>query len=172
MARKSNTAPAPDFDINALTDETVADMPSRAVTAPRSKRFDNNPFVDRVRDSFNAKKGRQVTVPGYHVKDVSFALRDAAEKLATESIGVRVVYSFGDTVTAKLKDVPVDTDTPVTVMYEGQERKRYLSADEKREAELMGFGGSNGEKVRTSDFLKWVAAGRPMEAPAETDVSA
>jgi hypothetical protein len=139
MARKRTQpapADAPAFDLASVANPETVAVPARAMSA--SARFADNPLVQVLRDSFNeldpALKGRQLSVAGYHVTDVTSAIRDAADKLSDDGIGASIVYDWGpNTQTAVLKDVPKDA-TPVQVIFSGKPRKDYLSETEKAHA--------------------------------------
>lgn len=176
------TTTAPTIDLSTLVVDEIDAMPSRGSSdgSGKSDRFPDNPFVDMLRQSHAAgdgKSGRAVTVPAAHVKDTTAAVRNAADKLADESIGARIVYRWVSgqdedgadlvTTTAKLADVPVD-GCDVRVMFEGKTRKRYLSDDEKADAKAYGFLKEGTDKIDSAAYLAWVNAGRPMTVE-ETD---
>ena len=165
------------LNLSALANsvEVAEALPARG--SGGTDRFPDNPFVGLLRDSKNASKdrGRQVPVPAANVKEVTAAIRDAVDKLIDEQIGARIVYRFtaenGETVTtAKIADVPTEGDAQVLVMFEGKERKRYLSDEEKAEALRVGFARTDDPtKPDSAAYLRWVAAGRPMEGDDEED---
>lgn len=179
------TTTAPALDLSALIVDDVEEMPTRAATGSgRTDRFPDNPFVDMLRQSHAAgdgKGGRGLTVSAALVKDTTAAIRNAADKLADESIGARIVYRWVSgqdddgadvlTTTAKLADVPVD-GCDVRVMFEGKTRKRYLSDEEKADALAYGFvKADDASKPDSAAYLAWVVAGRPMTLVTDDETS-
>lgn len=164
-----NTVSTATFDLNALDVSTVETLPARGSNGSgRNDRFPDNPFVQRLRDSFAApagEGGRCVTVPVEHVTEVVAAIRNAADKLTEEEIGARIVFSFereGDTVhTAKVSDLP-KSDAVIAILFEGKTRKRYLSPDEKAEAIRVGLVKEGTDKPDSAAYLLWVSQDRPM----------
>ena len=134
MARTRKDAPqtvtaAPTFDFAAAAGNVRESAPTAG-----GGRFVNNPFVPVLRESFIADDAgengwREVPVPGYHVRDMVSALRNATQQLAEEGIGVRIRYAYSDDGEpvkehGDVKRVPED-DREVLVKFLGRPRKEY-----------------------------------------------
>lgn len=169
MGRKPKvTAPesAPVLDLSALNHEVV-ELPA-AARIVANRKWDVNPFVELVRATRDENKGRQVTVPAYHAREVCAGVRDAADKITAEGtpVGVRIICEWNGLRSTKVGDVPTD-DTPVTVLYQAKDRRRLFTTDEERqEAIAMGFVTSDG-KPTARPYFDWVEAGRPMASEEE-----
>src|SRR5882762_3332738 len=111
--------------LNNLTAETT-ELPARAGGAGRGRKVKDNPFTPWVSESFAAKVGRSVTVPGASVKEAQYLIRSAAADLG---LGVRVVVT--DTKGNQLKPEDVTklvenkSTRQVKVLFQGQEKRKY-----------------------------------------------
>lgn len=174
------------FDLSALAVDEIDEMPARSSSGSGpTDRFPDNPFVQKLRSSHESaegERGRALNVPAVHVKNVTAAIRNAADKLAGEGIGTRIVYRWVShqdadgidvlVTTAKFSEVPTGPNCSVRIMFEGKDRKRYLTPDEKVDAARFGFyrEGST-EKIDSAAYLTWVEAGRPMQSDDVSDGS-
>lgn len=164
MAKKSAaTLPGP-LDLTALSHDD-AELPA-AKRVVENRKWDNNPLVDPLRSTMGSEHGKSVTVPAYHVREVSGGLRDAAEKITAEGTptGVRLIFRFNDdngveVQTSAIANVP-DDDRNVTVLYTAKARRRTLDDGQKDEARREGFVNDKGV-VQGRAYLEWVEAGRP-----------
>ena len=125
-----------DFDPTALT-VGVATLPPRTREATSGP----NPFVAFLQESkaivdaraIDGNKdadqgGRYVDVPGWHVRDVTGKIRQAATRLAGENIGVRVFYRWdgdnGGTATLPKVWEVEGTDQMVRVLFTATQRRK------------------------------------------------
>lgn len=90
-----------------------------AVITSHVDRFADNPFIALIRQSHGSGRPLAVTVPSFHVDEVTDALLNAERKLAGDSIRVHIHYTFDGFTTADLTDIPNDEDAPVRVTFEG-----------------------------------------------------
>lgn len=92
----------PGFDFASLTVEEEPMKMREGVG--RKPRFETNPFVPFVLESWNAGKGdpekggRSVTVPKAQVKDVEYLLRQAATSIEGEELGVSIAVTLPDSI--------------------------------------------------------------------------
>lgn len=165
MAKKTATLPGP-LDLDALSHDD-AELPT-AKRVVENRKWDNNPLVDKLRSTIGADKGKSVTVPAFHAREVAGGLRDAAEKITAEGTptGVRLIFRFtgddgADVSTSTIGSVPND-DRAVTILYAAKARRRTLDDGQKDEARREGFVNDAGV-VQGRAYLEWVEAGRPRE---------
>lgn len=144
MARRSTVevANAPKLDLASLAEE------ARETTVRTGRnRFGgkDNPYIPIVRETFEedtketGSGWRENTVPAFQVREFAAALRNAAQFLTDEGIGIRIKYEFRTDEDSKfkgevaeigdLKEVP-DDDRPVAVKYTGRTKKQYGTNDE------------------------------------------
>lgn len=175
MARPRKNAPAtvteaPTVDLASL----AADVREDKLTSPGSKRWAGNPFVEILRESYlqdNAGENGVKSTPEVMASQVKGqvlpALRNAAEQLANDDIGIRIkfYYSNDEGVTVEtgnlaqfVKDTHED-ERPVRVKFLGRPKKIYLTDDQKTEAIEHGFTLGEGDKMRvdTARYLQWVS---------------
>lgn len=129
-----------------------------------------NPFIPLVRQSYQEdteKKGsgwRANFITGAQTREFVKALREAAEWLAEEEIGIRFKYKFrndaGDVVeqgnlirtenkkTGVVRDGVPEDDRHVEVKYTGRTRRGAVVEDEDEEDES---GNGNGEEIDEED---------------------
>jgi hypothetical protein len=139
----------------------LADLAAAAVPSTMD-RVPNNPFIGTLRESYEADTAGQngimelPPVRGDQVKRVIYALRSAADYLATEGIGLRLRYQWADD-SGEVQEgtddgaVPTD-DRPVIVKYLGRTRKEYLTKAERQHAIELGLilRDEDGEPVLNS----------------------
>lgn len=78
-APQTAEAPKPTaLDFGALT---VTDAPAEALKHSRTTKLDTSPVLGWLRDSFENDKGKAVTVPTEHAKELVNLLRSGAERL-------------------------------------------------------------------------------------------
>lgn len=130
----------PVFDPTSVKLSETTDIPARTRVTSGPGKYDNNPFVQPVLDSYQSgtvdDKGvfrfgvaKEATVPGKQVAELTQWIRNAG---AQAELGTSLVYTWtekddsdGDpyeTYTRTLSEVP-DDDTPVTVKFYGKPRK-------------------------------------------------
>lgn len=103
------------FDFSNLSAE-VTELPK--TTRPgRERKFRENPFVPWVRESYETKTGRAVTVPNAAVKETEYLIRQAATELG---IGVRIVCSLDKEAREK-----APKNRNVKVSFQGKEKRKY-----------------------------------------------
>lgn len=120
---------APPLDLEGLA-ATAAETTVRA----GGGRFINNPFIPILRESYKIDQeggnGWRVNrVTGAQVREFVSALRNAAQQLAEDDIGIRIRYAFrtnDDEVLeiGNVKEVPEDSRA-VDVKFTGRPRKVY-----------------------------------------------
>lgn len=166
MARNRANAPAavkdaPALDLSALAEASVTVRPRMG-----GGRFANNPFIPRVRASYDAAVAGQNgwrgnTVPGFSARELAAALRHAGTALQDDGIGVRIRFEYTDdegTIVehGNVKEVPED-DRPVTVKYLGNRRRVYLTEEQTADAIARGYflryktGDNKGEIMTDAD---------------------
>jgi hypothetical protein len=135
-----------------------------------------NPFTDILRESYlkddAGENGvRAVDVQGSQVRALVRQLRNAAEQLANEDIGLRLKFTFQndegrEIEIGALPQVPEDS-RPVTVKFLGRPRKVYLTDEQREEARARGFTlpAADGEeaKIDTARYLAWVREAEEAE---------
>lgn len=162
MARKKNAAPAA-LDLSNLDLGADAAMPEQTRVV-ENRKWDNNPFVEPLRAMNDAPdratRGRQMTVPAHHAREIAAGIRDAADKL---NIGARIIFTRenGDRFT-KVTEVP-EGDEPITILYGAKDRRRSLNVEQSEEAVREGFVNPETGRVQVRPYLLWVEAGRPRE---------
>ena len=142
MANTRKNAPAAVTTAPPIDFASLAANVTTATITTGGGRFANNPFVPLLRASYDADQAgdngwRQNVVPGYHVRELVAALRNAQMQLAGDEIGLRLRYAYtverdGADVAVengRLDDVPED-DRSVNVMFLGRPRKVYGAKDE------------------------------------------
>lgn len=144
--RKVTTdAPAPvDF-------AAVAKSAKETVPTSGGGRFANNPFVDVLRESFEADNDgengwREVTVNGYHAWDITAALRAATQTLADDGIGSRVRYAYkkndGTAVEhgawKRVQEDGAEDEREVTIKFLGRPRKEYATGENGNGSDVDG----------------------------------
>jgi hypothetical protein len=127
MAVTTTQAPPPALDLAALAESASED------TISTSTRFDNNPFIEKIRDSYNLEQAGQngvkgVTVQGNQVATVVPAIRNAGQQLAEDGIGVAIRYRYRNNINAEVEtgdiaNVPTD-ERPVRVKFVGKPKRR------------------------------------------------
>ena len=134
MPRVRTDAPQEVIDAPALDLSELANSAAETTVRAGGGRFANNPFVPLLQESYkidqeggNGWKFNRVT--GAQVRELVSALRNAAQQLADEEIGIRIRYEFrtDENVVSELgnvKLVPEDA-RPVNVKYIGRPRKVY-----------------------------------------------
>lgn len=166
MARNRTNAPdavrdAPELDLSALAEASVTVRPRMG-----GGRFANNPFIPRVRASYDAALAGQNgwrgnTVPGFSARELAAALRHAGTALQDDGIGVRIRFEFtndeGSIVEhGNVKEVPED-GRPVTVKYLGNRRRVYLTEEQTADAIAREYfmryktGDNKGEVMTDAD---------------------
>jgi hypothetical protein len=189
MARTRKNAPeavkaAPAVDFFALAAGVTED---KLVTAGSTK-WKDNPFVAILRESYiqdNAGENGVKSTPEVMASQVKRyvlpALRNAAEQLANEDIGIRIKFIYADNdgvvqETGNLAQFVKDTgedERPVRVKFLGRPKKIYLSDEQKEEAIAHGFVQKDKEgkafeptRIDTAAYLQWAS-----EADDEDDDS-
>ena len=187
MARTRKDAPetvknAPPLDLASL-----ASVVREEKVQAGGSRWANNPFVPLLRESFILDDGGEngwkgLDVAGSQVRELVAALRNAANQLANDEIGIRLRFAFDNDEGVPVEQgnllpdvknnkpgVPED-DRLVTVKFLGRPRKVYLTDEQKAEARAHGFviGEGDGQKIDTARYLTWV---QEAESQDEADES-
>lgn len=177
--KNASTASAPAVDLADLAGKVTEDT----MTTPGSKRWIGNPFVALLRESFlqddageNGVKSTPEVQAAQVKRQVLPALRNAAEQLANDDIGIRIKFYYvndaGEVVeTGNLGKFVKETHEDaraVRVKFLGRPKKVYLSDEQKAEAISRKFLQTDREgtpfeppRIDTAAYLQWVSAGRP-----------
>jgi hypothetical protein len=149
MARTRTDAPQEVIDAPPLNLDELATSAVETTVHSGGGRFLNNPFIPILRESYkidseggNGWRANRVT--GAQVREFVSALRNAAQQLADDDIGIRIKYEFRNDENevvelGNVKLVPEDARA-VNVKYIGRPRKVYA-----RDASENGEGESNGD---------------------------
>lgn len=176
MARTRKDAPESVLNAPPVNLAILAETVREEKVSAGGTRWINNPFVALLRESYLLDDGGEngwkgFDVQGAQVRQVVAALRNAANQLANDEIGIRLRYSFVNDEGVQTEQgnlhadeknarpaVPED-DRKVTVKFLGRPRKIYLSDEQKAEAREHGFIiGEPGDesKIDTARYLQWV----------------
>lgn len=153
MARTRTDAPDAVIDAPALDFAALASSAVRTEIRSGKNRFGgvNNPFIPLVRESYEedtkewGSGWRENSILGSQVRQMAAALRNAAQMLSDEGIGIRIKYEFrsdedsewkGEVVEiGDARKVPED-ERKVVIKYTGRTKKEYSkSADDDTAAE-------------------------------------
>lgn len=112
MATKNTTkAPetpkVPAFDFNALTADTVEELPKGI----RKSAVDYTPFIAWVKETYDTNTAKQVTVPSVQAGKVKSLVRQAASRLGIGS-RIREQDNGDDTVTVTFAGCPKSNRGP------------------------------------------------------------
>lgn len=120
------------FDFSAVTAEP-AELPAR--TSGKERKYKENPFRNFVKDSWDTKTGRAVTLPKVQVKDAEYLIRQAAADLGLGIRIVRVNPSSGTQMTADAFEKAANNKN-VKIQFQAQPKRKYSARTPKNEVEL------------------------------------
>jgi hypothetical protein len=169
MARRNSKANLTLAEIAASS--APVDMPTQKRLV-ESRKWDDNPFVEPLREIVGTDNGKAVTVPANLAREVAAGIRDAAEKLTGQGVptGVRLIFRYKaddgsdvQTTSANGNSLPED-DRNMTILYASRERRRSLTDDQRERATEFGdVFLTPDRKVNGRKFLEWEAAGSPVD---------
>lgn len=130
------------FDFSSLSVE--AEPMKMREGVGRKPRFETNPFLPFVLESWNAGKGdpekggRSVTVPKAQVKDVTYLLRQAAKSIDGEDLGVAIAVTLPDKDSVK-RLTPEELESMndrkhVKVRFCAKKRRAYTKSEQQEDA--------------------------------------
>lgn len=104
-----------------------AELPKVTSNGGAPSKYDNNPFVEWVRESYANKKGKKIDITKADVPDAIAMIRNAAKQLGC---GVRIVPSLKGEQFEK-----ASASRKVSILFQGQDKKAYSPRKKKNAVE-------------------------------------